>query len=114
MKALGQKGEELVVAYLERSGYTILERNWRCERGELDIVAKEGSVLVFVEVKTRRSTRCGTAQEAVDARKQKKLRHLAHQFIHTTSTTAAQYRFDVVAVNVNATENTVTHIRNAF
>ncbi|MCW3489951.1 YraN family protein [Dethiobacter alkaliphilus] len=112
MKTLGQKGEELAVDHLRRAGYLILARNWRCDRGEIDIVAKAGNILVFVEVKTRRSSRLGTPQEAVDFRKQEKLRYLAYRFINATGITAAEYRFDVAAIN--AKNNTVTIIKNAF
>lgn len=114
MSALGQIGEDLAAAHLTELGYKILTRNWHCDRGELDIVAQDGNVLVFIEVKTRRSTRCGTAQEAIDQRKQEKLRHLAHRYIHATNTTAAQYRFDVVAVHMAANDKTITVIANAF
>ncbi|MGI6658087.1 MAG: YraN family protein [Dethiobacteraceae bacterium] len=112
MKALGRKGEALAAAYLSERGYQILEVNWRCTRGELDLVARDGKVLVFIEVKTRRSQRHGTAAEAVDARKQEKIRSLALNYIHQTGKTAAAYRFDVVTVDARTEQ--VTVIQNAF
>lgn len=112
LKELGQKGEELAVSHLEQAGYTILEKNWRCERGEIDVIVKDGKALVFVEVKTRKSNRFGSAAEAVDARKQARLRLLARHYIHETGTTAGAYRFDVVTVD--AKQNTVTHLKNCF
>ncbi|MCR3922808.1 MAG: YraN family protein [Firmicutes bacterium] len=112
MKALGQRGEVVAATFLKNLGYTILAKNWRCERGELDLVAKDGQILVFIEVKTRKSYRRGTPAEAVDTRKQEKLRLLAHYYIHQTGNTAPAYRFDVVAVDGKSEE--VTLFKNAF
>lgn len=111
-KRTGVLGEELAVRNLENSGFTIVERNWRCEGGELDIVAKDGETLVFVEVKTRRTQFLGTPQEAVDGKKQARLRNLALRYIHKTGSGAASYRFDVVAVYLD--EKRIEHIRDAF
>ena len=76
-KALGRLGEELVARALAARGYRIRERNWRCPAGELDIVAEDGDVLAFVEVKTRRGREFGTPEEAVTPAKQAKLVELA-------------------------------------
>ncbi|MDR6865994.1 putative endonuclease [Microbacterium resistens] len=75
---LGRAGEQRAVRHLTRQGYRILDRNWRCEHGELDIVAVRGRVLAVVEVKTRRSLAYGHPFEAVDARKRSRLWRLAH------------------------------------
>lgn len=112
MKNIGLRGEDVAASYLENNGYDIMARNWRCQRGELDIVGKDGEILVFIEVKTRRTNKSGTPAEAVDARKQTKLRTLALHYIHQTGITAAAYRFDVVAVEGKAEK--VTLIKNAF
>ncbi|MDW7650453.1 MAG: YraN family protein [Bacillota bacterium] len=112
MKALGSHGETLTADYLQAEGYVILARNWRCERGEIDIVANDRKTLVFIEVKTRRTDHCGDGFAAVDTRKQEKLRLLARHFIHQTGTTAHAYRFDVVAVDGN--DGNITHLKNAF
>jgi putative endonuclease len=74
---LGRLGEDLATAYLEQAGLQVLERNWRCPQGEIDIVAQEGRVLVVCEVKTRRSTRFGTPLEAVGVSKVERLQRLA-------------------------------------
>ena len=66
-----RRGEDAAAAYLERIGLVIEARNWRCQSGEIDIVAREGDEVVFVEVKTRRSERAGTAEEAVSTAKQR-------------------------------------------
>lgn len=75
---LGRAGEQRAVEHLLDLGYTILDRNWRCAQGELDIVALRGGCLAFVEVKTRRSERYGHPFEAVDARKRRRMWGLAH------------------------------------
>ncbi|NLM45600.1 MAG: YraN family protein [Firmicutes bacterium] len=112
MKKLGRLGEEKAAQELSKAGYEIIAKNWRCRYGEIDLVAKDGPVIVFVEVKTRMTDSCGTAAEAVDSRKQKKLRLLARHFVYETGLTASAYRFDVVAVN--GRNDTVRIIKNAF
>lgn len=112
MKTLGKMGEDLAAARLRQEGYQILERNWRCARGEIDMVAKDGHTLVFIEVKTRRSNLCGSAAEAVDPKKQERLRFLARNYLYTKHSGAPTYRFDVVAVNIS--EQTISIIKNAF
>lgn len=98
--------------YLRKNGYNILECNWRCRRGEIDIVANDGQTLVFIEVKTRRTESCGDGFAAVDARKQERLRLLAQHYIHQTGFTARSYRFDVASVDGHT--GSVTVIKDAF
>ncbi|MBT9140407.1 MAG: hypothetical protein DDT30_00983 [Dehalococcoidia bacterium] len=112
MKSLGKNGEELAATYLVGQGYVILARNWCCQSGELDIVAKDGDTLVFIEVKTRRSALCGSPAEAVDEKKQQRVRLVARHYLYENRTGAAKYRFDVVAVN--AADKTIKIIKNAF
>lgn len=112
MNTLGRKGEELAAAYLERNGYRILARNWRCPRGEIDIIARDGNELVFVEVKTRRSPHFGPPAGAVDTAKQERLRLLARHYIFETGTTAPCYRFDVAEVQPD--RGHVNIIKEAF
>jgi putative endonuclease len=98
----GVLGEELAARYLAGAGLQLLDRNWRCRRGELDVVARDGDALVFVEVKTRTSLRFGTPLEAVDARKALRLRRLAALWLRAHPTAGSSrprvLRFDVVAV----------------
>jgi putative endonuclease len=75
---LGRAGEERAAQYLSRRGYRILDRNWRCAQGEIDIVAENGERITVIEVKTRRSVAFGHPFEAVDPRKRRRLWHLAH------------------------------------
>jgi putative endonuclease len=96
--ALGRYGEEVAARHLTESGLQILERNWRCDLGEIDIVARDGSVLVVCEVKTRRSSRFGTPAEAVTRSKTARLRRLAARWLADRRVRPAAIRIDVVSV----------------
>jgi putative endonuclease len=96
--ALGRHGEDLAVRHLEHEGITVLERNWRCALGELDVIARDGDALVVCEVKTRRSTAYGSPVEAVTARKARRLRRLALQWLDERQVFAPTIRFDVIGV----------------
>lgn len=98
--ALGSYGEGVAVRHLEEAGYEILDRNWRCPEGELDIVARWGAVLVVCEVKTRSGTGFGSPLEAVTATKAARLRRLAARWLAERRTHAEEVRFDVVGVLV--------------
>ncbi len=108
--ALGRSGEEAVVRRLERRGWVILERNWRCRLGEIDVIALDGDVLVFVEVKTRTSSMFGSPEEAVGRRKRAKLARVALSYVKSRGCGERALRFDVVAVE----GGTVRHIQDAF
>lgn len=97
-RALGVAGEDRAAAWYLEHGYALVERNWRCREGELDLVVRRGAELVFVEVKTRRSDRFGTPAEAVTPLKQRRLRVLASRYLQQTDARAASLRFDVVAI----------------
>jgi putative endonuclease len=99
-RALGRRGEDLVARWYEAAGYTVLDRNWRCRDGELDLVLRRGRTVVFCEVKTRRSTRFGAPVEAVTAAKQRKLRTLAMQWLGAAGGQGGDLRFDVASVMV--------------
>lgn len=98
---LGQQGEEIAVAHLRRQGYVILERNWRCPLGELDIVAREGDTLAFVEVRLRRGDRFGTAEESITPAKQTRLMDLAQTYLQETDQLDQAWRIDVMAIEVD-------------
>lgn len=113
--AAGKAGEDLAAASLERAGYEILCRNYRCRHGELDIVAREGRHLVFVEVKSRRSVRFGEPHEAVDARKQRKMSRAALHYLQHHGGTEQDARFDVLLIRFAGDgEPEIRLIRNAF
>ena len=112
---LGAHGERIAAAYLTDSGLRVLDRNWRCRDGELDIVAREGDALVFCEVKTRRGVGYGHPVEAVTPVKQRRLRVLAQRWLAAHDENAPDLRFDVVGVLVRpARPALVTHLRAAF
>lgn len=97
-RALGASGEELVAGWYEARGYRVLDRNWRCRAGELDIVAGRGGLVVFCEVKTRSSVAFGVPAEAVTPAKQARLRKLGVQWLEQTGARARDVRFDVASV----------------
>ncbi len=97
-RRLGARGEDAAAAWYEARGHEILDRNWRGEGGEIDLVVAAGSVVVFCEVKTRRSDAFGAPAEAVTLVKQARIRRLAAQWLRATRVTAGAVRFDVAAV----------------
>jgi putative endonuclease len=96
--ALGQYGEEVATRYLERVGIAVVDRNWRCSEGEIDIVAREGATLVLVEVKTRSSLAFGHPAESITPRKLRRMRHLAFRWLTEHEVHAPSVRLDVIAV----------------
>lgn len=96
--ALGAYGERVAARYLGELGMVVLDRNWRCDAGELDLVLRDGDVLVFCEVKTRRGTAYGHPLAAVGQVKADRLVRLADQWIAQRGVVAADVRFDVVSV----------------
>jgi putative endonuclease len=110
----GRIGEELAAEYLRKLGFTVLERNYRCSQGEIDIVAGRDGLVVFCEVKCRHSARWGEPSEAVGWRKQQRLRHLAASWLGDRRPASADVRFDVVSVVVREGVPELTHIPDAF
>lgn len=111
---LGRTGEQLAADLFVGSGYAVLQRNWRCPEGELDLIASKDGVVVFCEVKTRGSERFGLPAEAVDQRKQLRLRRLAARWLREHRSPRKDIRFDVVSIVVQAGRPEITHIPNAF
>ncbi|MGA1845165.1 MAG: YraN family protein [bacterium] len=115
--SLGKKGEQLALDHLIALGYTIEARNYRCPFGEVDIIARDKEILVFIEVKTRVSGRFGSPQEAVDLRKQQRLSRIALHYLACTHTRENQEtcRFDVVSViQTHGEEWSINVIKDAF
>ena len=96
--ARGVSGEEVAAAWYVTQGYEVLDRNWRCRDGELDLVVRRDSTLVFCEVKTRASTRFGAPVEAVTGTKQRRLRTLAARWLAEHDARRRMLRFDVASV----------------
>jgi putative endonuclease len=112
---LGQSGEETVVRYLEKNGYTILIKNYRCKIGEIDIIARDGADLVFIEVKTRSGLGYGTPAAAVTIRKQRQITRAAQWYLAEQKLFDAPARFDVISVLFGeASRQEIDHITNAF
>jgi putative endonuclease len=97
-RALGAYGERLAAQHLVAQGLVVLDRNWRCQAGEIDLVLRDGDVLVVCEVKTRTSMVCGSPHEAITPVKLARLRRLAAAWIHEHDVHAADLRIDLVAV----------------
>ncbi len=115
-RATGVRGEEEAARFLARCGYAILDKNVRTRAGEIDLVAKEGKTLVFVEVKTRKDLAGDPPEAAVNTRKQNRLGKLAHGYLKLRRLREMPCRFDVVAVILNdeGGVKAIRHIPNAF
>ena len=111
MNRRGEPAENLAAAFLERRGLTILERNYRCRFGEIDIVARSGALLVFVEVRARRSEAFGGAASSITAAKRRRLVATARHYLATRRVDRA-CRFDVVLVR--GAEQRVEWLTDAF
>lgn len=120
-KTTGDLGEDLAARFLEAKGYRILERNYRFNREEVDLVCFEpyadytqGGELVFVEVKARRGLGFGRPEEAVTPAKQQAIKRVAEAYLHETKLEGALVRFDVVAIVLGHGEPAIEHFENAF
>ncbi|HET8992825.1 MAG TPA: YraN family protein [Rhodococcus sp. (in: high G+C Gram-positive bacteria)] len=112
---VGIRGEELAAEHLESAGLVVLERNWRCRYGELDLIAQDGAVLVFVEVKTRTGLGYGTPAEAVTRAKAERLRRLAGLWLADQDRRWDRIRIDVVTVVlVRGKTPEITHRRQVL
>ena len=100
-RRLGQWGEKVAALHLEAQGLTILERNWRCRDGEIDLVAQDGETVVFVEVKTRRGRDYGAPEEALTPYKAQKLMTLGQQYMAARDLDDVDWRIDLVAVELD-------------
>jgi putative endonuclease len=110
----GKQGEALAEEYLKRKGFAILEKNYRYGHKEIDLIGKDGNTIVFIEVKTGRSTKFGTPEWWVSIRKQKNLIEAASDFIQKRNITDCDFRFDVLAITYKEREVNIEHIKNAF
>lgn len=116
LKQLGKSGEKIAAKYLADKGYSIIERNYRYERGEIDLIAKDQDTTVFVEVKTRRSLKYGIPQAAVTPKKQAQISMVALGYLNEIDAFNSPCRFDVIAITLPpASEKLkIEHIKNAF
>jgi len=96
----GARGENLACAFLARNGYRVIERNYRCRQGEIDIIAQQGETLVFVEVRARTGGAYGTPEESITAAKKQRLRQVADHYVQHRDNLPEARRIDVVAVRL--------------
>jgi putative endonuclease len=113
-KDLGKQGEELALRFLKKKGYRLIQTNYSCKLGEVDIIAREKDVIVFIEVKTRTSTLFGPPQLAVTPAKQNQLSKVALNFLKEKKLEEAKARFDVVAILLGPDGEQIELIQNAF
>jgi putative endonuclease len=113
-KDLGKQGEEIALRFLKKKGYRIIQTNYSCKLGEVDIVATEKDVIVFIEVKTRTSLAFGPPQLAVTPAKQHQLSKAALYFLKEKKLENAKARFDVVAILLQPGVEEIELIQNAF
>lgn len=112
--ALGRQGEDIAAVYLQQLGYEILARNYRCRHGELDIICKKKHLLIFVEVKTRRSDLFGSPEEAITKSKIAHIKKTALYYMAENKTGCKELRFDVVTIMMKARQPDINHIEAAF
>jgi putative endonuclease len=111
---LGKLGEDLARERLKDLGYRILKTNYRCSLGEVDVVARDGDVLVFIEIKTRKNESLGQIKEAVNRRKQSKLSKVALAYLKSNNLWGSKARFDVVSIRLIDGKKEIEIIKNAF
>jgi len=111
---LGKEGEQLALKEVKRLGYTCIERNYRCPLGEVDLVAKDGDTLVFIEIKTRKGKDLAYAKEAVDGRKKRQLSKVALAYMKAHECCDVKSRFDVVAVHWSEGGARIEVVKDAF
>ncbi len=112
--SLGKFGEDLARERLKDLGYRILKTNYRCSLGEVDLVARDGDVLVFVEIKTRKSESLGQIKEVVNRRKQAQLSKVALAYLKSNNLWGSKARFDVVAIRLIGGKKEIEIIKDAF
>ncbi len=113
-KTLGKWGESYAKQYLERKGYTILEQNYRYNRNEIDLIAKDEHELVFIEVKTVRDKSYGLPEAKVDQKKQQYIQKVAQGYLYEKNYSDIACRFDVIAIYNDQKNIELNHLQDAF
>lgn len=113
-QALGKFGEDLALKKIKRLGYKPIVRNFRCPLGEIDLIARHGEYLVFIEIKTRRGRSLGYAKEAVTLKKKRQISKVALVYMKENNCCDIKSRFDVVAVSIYGEKAEVEVIKDAF
>lgn len=111
---LGNLGERLALQKIKRLGYKFIEKNYRCPLGEIDLIAKDGDCLVFIEIKTRKGRSTGYAKEAVNQHKIRQISKAALTYMKANNCFDTRARFDVIAVNITGDREEIEVIKDAF
>ena len=110
----GKKSETIAVKHLKKQKYKILEENYRTRLGEIDIIAKDGDTIAFIEVKSRRSDQFGHPKWAITPQKQRKISMVALQYLKSTGQSNARARFDVISISLIQNKPEIELLKNAF
>jgi len=110
---IGIRGELLAFTHLQNEGYTLLEKNWRFKRDEIDLIVRKEDLIVFVEVKTRTNDYAGEPEAAVTMAKQKKIVRVAHEYLRDRED-YEEVRFDIIGIITNSKGEEINHIEDAF
>lgn len=113
-RSAGNLGELLAVKHLREAGFEIIQTNYRFGHGEIDIIARDGNVLVFCEVKMRKTDEFGDPEYAITPRKQQQIRRIAQGYFFDNDIKEQECRFDVVAIRMQGKTPHINHTRNAF
>jgi putative endonuclease len=113
-KDKGKIGEDIAVKFLSRKGYKILKRNYRYGHGEIDIIAMDKDVLIFVEVRVKLSDKFGSPEDSVTIKKREQLKKIASAFIQMNEVNFSECRFDVIGITFKDGKFNINHIVNAF
>lgn len=111
---IGQDGENIAENYLKKENYQIIERNFRCKQGEIDIIAKDKNEIVFIEVKTRTNINYGNPAEAVNTPKQKHIKRATEYYVHINNLYKYYIRFDVIEIYYKNKIPQINHIKQAI
>lgn len=113
-KKLGNAGEKIAVRYLLKKGYKIIERNFLCRQGEIDVIAKKGNEYVFVEIKTRTNRKYGNGIDAVNVEKRKHMWNSAKYFLYIHNLFNYDIRFDVIEIFLAGRTYYINHVKNVI
>jgi len=112
--SLGELGERLALKKIKRLGYKFIAKNYRCPLGEIDLIARDGDCLVFIEIKTRRGRSIGFAKEAINKRKIRQISKVALAYMKENNCFDVKARFDAIAINIKGDREEIEVIPNAF
>lgn len=113
-QVIGKYGEDLAASFLKDRGYSVIERNWRCSIGEIDLIARNKNFLVFVEVKTRNGSGFGHPFEAITAKKVLRMRRLSAKWVADHNLQELNLRLDAIAVLISGGKVSIEHLKQVY